>query len=132
MRFSPVIQFGHISGFMPTDFSTKPYALQTDIVGTSGSSGSPIIDLETGKVIGIAQQVITSGVIFETTSIKEDGTPKKTWSIGNSKLGLVYGVYTGSFPTLPDDMKNAIDTGAELMIRFDSGNLREIGTRKSP
>ena len=43
-RFSPVMQFGRISGLMPVDVSTNPYAIQTDIIGTAGSSGSPIVD----------------------------------------------------------------------------------------
>jgi hypothetical protein len=131
MRFSPIIQFGHISGFMPTDFTPNPYALQTDIVGTGGSSGSPIILLENGKVIGLAQQVLTAGVKFKTT--RKNGNEAVTSEIfGTANLGLVYGVSTQLFPTLPKTIKSAISTRTPIMIPFHSSNLRQIGIRKSP
>ena len=65
IRFNPVVQFGRVSGYMPHDYSRVPYAVQTDIIGTAGSSGSPIVELKTGEVIGFAQRVFTSDINFE-------------------------------------------------------------------
>jgi S1-C subfamily serine protease len=62
LRLTPLMQFGHISGFLPTDEAWYPYALQTDIIGTGGSSGSPIVDPYDGKVVGISQNVIISSI----------------------------------------------------------------------
>src|SRR5437867_11333797 len=39
-RVSPLVQFGVISGYMLYDDAPQPYALQTDILGTAGSSES--------------------------------------------------------------------------------------------
>jgi S1-C subfamily serine protease len=44
-----------------TNNSDWPYGIQTDIVGTDGSSGSPVVTLR-GEAIGIAQQVFTSDI----------------------------------------------------------------------
>ena len=52
-RFNPLIQHGRISGLMPIDEESLPDGFFTDIIGTSGSSGSPITDTE-GKIIGVA------------------------------------------------------------------------------
>lgn len=79
LRFSPIIQVGRIAGFMPTDTAAIPYGLQTDIIGTGGSSGSPIVDTS----VGIAQQVIQAGVVVNSS-------PKKTFVEVN--MGLVYGL----------------------------------------
>ena len=63
IRLGPVTQTGKIgvsSTKCPLNECPKPYALQTDIVTTRGYSGSPIVDVNDGKVIAIAQQVIWS------------------------------------------------------------------------
>ena len=51
IRFSPIIQFGHITGFMPIDYIRVPWGIQTDIIGAGGSSGSALTDSSDGKVI---------------------------------------------------------------------------------
>lgn len=76
-RWSPIIQPGIISSLLPVDESEKPYGIQTDIIGTGGSSGSPIINAETGVVLGIAQKVLRAEV---------NDLPNK------AKIGLTYGV----------------------------------------
>lgn len=80
-RFSPVLQYGRISSLLPTDQSQNPFGIQTDIIGTGGSSGSPIVDAETGQVLGIAQQVIPASVnvVVKTTT-------------ASAKIGLVWGI----------------------------------------
>lgn len=85
IRFSPSFQSGKISGMMPIDDDTLPYGIQTDIIGTAGSSGSPITDVE-GNVIGIAQKVIPSIVMNGN-----DATPL------SAKVGLIYGITSTTF-----------------------------------
>ncbi len=62
VRWSPVLQKGIISSLLPIDESEKPYGIQTDIIGTGGSSGSPIINANTGDVLGIAQKVLLAEI----------------------------------------------------------------------
>ena len=77
---SPIIQQGIISGIMPHDNSDLQVGIQTDIIATNGSSGSPIIDVNDGKVIGILQQVVSMVV----TNDKE--------YVGSSNMGLANGL----------------------------------------
>jgi S1-C subfamily serine protease len=63
LRLSPVMQFGRIAGLLPTDNTEYPSAIQTDIIGTDGSSGSPIVDLCSGEATAIAQKVILADVV---------------------------------------------------------------------
>jgi hypothetical protein len=85
-RYSPVFQTGRIACLMAHDNSPKPWGLQTDIIGTGGSSGSPIVDPNDGEVIGIAQDVIpaTFEITNSTTDVKIPD--------GYVKVGLVYGI----------------------------------------
>jgi len=80
---SPVIQLGHISGLMPTDEALVTQGIQTDIIGTGGSSGSPILDTRDGKIIAIALQVVATyyNVKFGEKRVK-----------GTTNTGLVSGV----------------------------------------
>lgn len=80
-RFSPVVQYGRISSLLPTDNSHNPFGIQTDIIGTGGSSGSPIVDAETEQVLGIAQQVIPAGVNVQVKN-----------QTASAKIGLVWGI----------------------------------------
>jgi hypothetical protein len=116
---------------MPTDFTANPYAMQTDIVGTGGSSGSPIINLKNGKVIGIAQQVLESGVEINMIH-RKNGKTEKLQAFGSSNLGLVYGISTRLFPTLPEDIQKCLYNRRPIQIHFQSCNLRRIGLKKSP
>ncbi len=86
MRFSPVLQSGRIAGFMPFDDAVEPVGIQTDIIGTGGSSGSPLVYPNDAKVIGIAQRIFPAGVIVHPT---QNDTPPAT---GLANIGLIYGV----------------------------------------
>ncbi len=88
LRLSPNFQSGRITGFLPFDDAPDPYGIQLDIIGVGGSSGSPIFNLQTGKVIGIAQQVIPASVEVSTSLNSET---RKT-GYGLAKIGQVYGV----------------------------------------
>lgn len=79
-RTSPALQTGRISTVFPYDGTIEPEGIQTDIVGTGGSSGSPIVDANDGKVIAIAQNVL--GV-----SVFKDGQ-----HIGIGNTGLTFGI----------------------------------------
>lgn len=80
-RFSPVLQYGRIASLLPTDKSRIPFGIQTDVIGTGGSSGSPIVDAETEQVLGIAQKVIPSSVHIAGPSLN-----------ASAKIGLVWGI----------------------------------------
>jgi hypothetical protein len=130
-RFSPVMQFGRIAGFMPTDNSDEPYGIQTDLVGTGGSSGSPIVAFS-GEAIGIAQQVFTSDIEFDVV----DQYPNKSDKKGNTRhgkanIGLVYGVPTQMFPQLPAAAKKAIEENKPLELPIYSSNIRLKVYRKT-
>jgi len=91
-RWSPVLQPGIISSLLPVDEALKPYGIQTDIIGTGGSSGSPIISADTGIVLGIAQKVLRAEI---------NGIPNM------AKIGLTYGV---SNFFIADGIKDIIDS----------------------
>jgi hypothetical protein len=57
-RLQPVTQFGRIAGLMPLNECSKPYGIITDIIGTGGSSGSPIVSAGDGHVVAIEQRSI--------------------------------------------------------------------------
>lgn len=101
MRFSPILQFGKIGGLLPWDSDQFPYALQTDIAGTGGSSGSPILDYE-GNVIAIAQKIIPS-VVLDSKDVQ----------IGEAKIGITYGVTSCVFTNFVSTMKKYYDTGID-------------------
>jgi S1-C subfamily serine protease len=84
LRYSPVMQFGMISALLPLDAAFPFYAIQTDIIGVGGSSGSPIFDPLTGEVLGIAQRVIRAYVAGQTE--------KSGLFAGTVDVGLVYGI----------------------------------------
>ena len=81
IRSSPIIQFGKISSLMPNDKTKRPTGIITDIIGVGGSSGSPIINAETGEVLGIAQHVIPASVL-----------DRSLVPIGTTNMGLTWGI----------------------------------------
>ena len=83
IKLSPVMQFGRFTGLFPLDPFPTPWGIQTDIIGTGGSSGSPIIDLTNFKVIGIAQNVIPSKIFVDFCKNEFNGL---------TKVGLTYGL----------------------------------------
>jgi len=80
-RTTPVVQQGMISSLIPTDSSSFPVGIQTDIISTGGSSGSAIVDARKGEVIGVAQQVIPSDVLSDDRTY-----------LGAANMGVVWGV----------------------------------------
>ncbi|WP_100182328.1 S1 family peptidase [Candidatus Nitrosotenuis aquarius] len=91
-RTSPALQTGRISTIFPYDGTIEPEGIQTDIVGTGGSSGSPIVDANDGTVIAIAQNVL--GVSVTKKEIINDGKTTK-WArsyVGDGNTGLTFGI----------------------------------------
>lgn len=117
-RFSPVIQFGRVVSLFPVDHSPVPNGFQTDIVGTAGSSGSAIVDLN-GSVVGIALEVFGADVM-----------------VGNRlytvKIGLVYGLTTNILKVILNKMipdffeRNIRDT----TYPFDTTTFHHTNFRK--
>ncbi|KAF6243623.1 hypothetical protein C6988_02450 [Nitrosopumilus sp. b1] len=105
-RYSPVLQSGHVSSLFPTDYSKNPYGIQTDIIGTGGSSGSPIIDANSEQVIGIAQKVITADVNVGINT-----------TYASAKIGLVWGI---SNYFITDALQNML---AILKKEFDKNGV---------
>jgi len=108
VRISPLIQYGHISSLIPHDTFQKPQGIQTDIISTGGSSGSPIIDANTGNVIAIAQKVI-GGTAFTPTGK------------GVVNTGMVYGssynILKGAV-NIVDDLKKGKKTGTKVHTSY--------------
>lgn len=85
MKLSPLLQIGKIASIMPIDHTINPTGIQTDIIGTGGSSGSPIVDTNDGEVISVAQNIIPTPVQIPTTKDKEE-------HIGYAQIGMIFGV----------------------------------------
>ena len=107
IRHSAVTQFRHISAFMPSDNYKKPYGIQSDIIGTGGSSGSPIISVNDGKVIGLAQQVIPAEVDVETRKVP-----------AMAKIGLIFGLTSGIIKQCYEAARKSREKG-ETVHSFD-------------
>lgn len=95
-RTSPSLQTGRISTVFPYDGTIEPEGIQTDIVGTGGSSGSPIVDANDGKVIAIAQNVL--GVSVTKKELVNDNGTRKWIEVDEGDIlysgntGLTFGV----------------------------------------
>ncbi|MGB7961053.1 MAG: serine protease [Nitrososphaeraceae archaeon] len=124
MPMNPIIQFGHIVGLMPYDESSAPWGIQTDIVAVGGSSGSPIIDLNNGEVIGMAQQVIST-----MTTVYKEGMPSNLYKLtkgplyGVAPLGLAYGVSNMVLSLLPNVSKNYFERGRPPDFLFENTQI---------
>ena len=124
MPMNPIIQFGHIVGLMPYDESSTPWGIQTDIVAVGGSSGSPIIDLNNGEVIGMAQQVIST-----ITTVYKEGMPSNLYKLtkgplyGVAPLGLAYGVSNMVLSLLPNVSKNYFERGRPPDFLFENTQI---------
>ena len=97
MYVSPVIQIGKISALIPDDLVRPAQGIITDIVGTGGSSGSPIVHRNNHKVVGIAQTVISSSVFLTQDMGKKSGI---------TNIGLVTGVSNYILQGVPNVVKS--------------------------
>jgi hypothetical protein len=124
---SPIIQFGRISGLMPGDDSPNPWGIQTDIIAMGGSSGSPIIDTNTAKVIGMAQDVIAT-----MTIVDKFGMPPNLYEFtkgplyGIAPIGLAYGVTSQILSVLPNISKNYFERGLIPDSLFQNTGVLEL------
>lgn len=115
-RFSPVMQFGHISALLPSD-DMIPYGIQTDILATGGSSGSPLVSIETGEVIGLAQKIIST---YAAVSVPEKAQRKARMPDkleGFAHLGIVYGDAYHMIADIPNLTKDNFEDGAKGISR---------------
>ncbi|MDP9288192.1 MAG: serine protease [Thermoproteota archaeon] len=105
LRLSPIIQFGHLTGLMPTDDVDIPWGIQT-----GSSSGSAIIDSIDSTVVGIAQNVFTAGVTAYTAPLYSgDAEGSKAVPIfGKAKMGLVYGTSFHQFHDILDRIQKEL------------------------
>jgi len=123
-RTAPLIQYGRISGFIPTDNADKPYGIQTDVIGTGGTSGSPIVDVNSGRVVGISQNVI-GGKVFRMT--EEGYSP-----FGITNVGMIYGVSSHALsgvPSIIDALKKGVRS---VDLPFDTTYFKEGKFLKRP
>lgn len=120
MRFSSVLQKGVISGFLPADNTKRQVGIQTDIVATGGSSGSPIIDKESLQVIGIQQKVIGAEVLDDDENYLGMSKIGLSWGVSNY---LLYGAVTQAIPQLKEQLD---DTGVLKPKYVDSKLACEI------
>jgi len=119
IKTSPLLQIGRISGLMTADNTVQPTGIITDIIGTGGSSGSPIVESNDGEVIGVAQNVIPGGVY----SLPEEN--KKPKGIGSAVIGLTFGVsnylLNPAVTATLEQIKKILDKKGNL-----KSNVREI------
>jgi hypothetical protein len=77
---TPIVQIGRIGGIFPFPGFPTPHSIFVDVAANPGSSGSPVINLETRNVIGMidstaAPFIETPGAEFTVEgSVDDDGT----------------------------------------------------------
>jgi len=112
LRFSPLAQVGKVSAIIPIDDVVTPSEIQTDIVGTGGSSGSPIVRIKDGNVIGMVQNVIPAPVI----------TFEKEEAFAKSQIGLMFGISNfvlyASINVALKQMKEELDENGKLKEEY--------------
>jgi hypothetical protein len=121
-RVSPILQFGHVSGFMPYDDADIPYGIQTDIVGTGGSSGSPIVNMN-GDLLGIAQRVLSAEVI------KSASQPQINQEEEVAKIGITYGLFNRYFPEMLSTVREFFEKGVAPKMNFSYTGLPDMKTK---
>jgi len=128
VSLSPVLQYGRISALKPSDDAPKHQGIITDIIGVGGSSGSPILEANTGDVIGIAQQVIPGSLYdahakyterlyhteTETGKLVETELSSKAPATGFVNEGLVFGFSNIMFNFVVPNAKKILDENVDL------------------
>lgn len=107
-RLSPIIQTGKLVNFFPMDDAQIPNGIQTDIIGTGGSSGAAIVDTN-GKVVGIALQVIKSGVSGENGVTNLATNTGLTYGLSSNILKAFVGRLDEFFEQGNNDIMTPID-----------------------
>jgi hypothetical protein len=124
---SPVFQFGRIAGLFPTDDNPNPWGIQTDIIAMGGSSGSPIVNPNSGEVLGMAQDVIAT-----MTTVDRYGMPPSLYELtkgplyGIAPIGLAYGVSNQILSMLPSVAKNYFEKNLPLNSLFQDTGILEL------
>ena len=133
IRLSPPVQFGHVASLLPFDNAEFPYAIQTDIMGTSGSSGSLIFDPDTGEVIGIAQNVIPSLTEIKIPEDLQSKLNNHEKFSGSSTVGLIWGDLNTRFYSTLELTKDGFEKIHLKKMRNTLTNFtRPIGPEISP
>lgn len=122
MRFSPIMQFGHISTLMPFDEIDHPYGLQTDIVGTGGSSGSPLLNIG-GEVVGLAQNVLPTHTEVIIPNNMRSRFKKHEKLTGSAQIGLVGGDTCYRMLPIPTVTKDGFESAAGKMTQSPTSDL---------
>ena len=112
LKLSPIVQFGRISGFMPYDDADIPYGIQTDIVGTGGSSGSPIVNMN-GELLGIAQRVLSAEVSKSPSEFQMDNKEMEF-----AKIGITFGLFNHYFPEMIHGVRDSLEKGISPVFDF--------------
>jgi hypothetical protein len=127
IRLSPVFQFGRIAGLFPTDDNQNPWGIQTDIIAMGGSSGSPIVNPNSGEVLGMAQDVIAT-----MTTVDKYGMPPSLYELtkgplyGIAPIGLAYGVSNQILRLLPSIAKNYFEKNLPPDSLFQDTDVLEL------
>jgi len=112
-RFSPIMQFGKLGAFLPFDDGLH-YGIQTDILSTGGSSGSPIVSLENGEVLGIAQKIIPAFASVEVPDKAQKRVRMPPMLTGYAKVGIVYGDSFNMIANIVNLTKDRFDKDLDL------------------
>jgi hypothetical protein len=123
LKLSPIIQFGRISGLMPFDDADIPYGIQTDIVGTGGSSGSPIVNVS-GEILGIAQGVLLAEVSTSPSALQIENEKREF-----AKIGITYGLFNRYFPEMLHGAREFLEKGTKPDVTLSYTGLPNMVVR---
>ena len=128
ISLSPVIQIGRIAALKPSDNAPNHQGIITDIIGVGGSIGSPILDANSGEVIGIVQNVIP-GQLYEckamytqrlyslnseTNDLIEKEVKTDGPAYGPVNIGLMYGLSNIMFKQVGKYAKEILDSDKQI------------------